>query len=293
MCAVARAIGRDHSVVSRELKRNTVGRGSYSSEVAQGTAEGRRAKLRGPTKESPAILRAITEGLEAGWSPEQISQHHRLDGGEFVSPQWIYEAIERDKQGGGELYKRLWRRRKRGRKRNRGKVADSGRIPNRVPIGERPEAVEQRERYGDWESDLVEGKGGGYILTCVERKSRFTVLAKVPTKQAAVVARAETRLLEAYKVLTITRDNGLEFSWHEGVNLSLGCVSYFCEPYHSWERGLVENRNGLVRRYVPKGSSLKGIGRARLDDIEFTLNNRPHEVLGWKAPLDFLNEILY
>ncbi len=289
---MARAIGRNHSVISRELKRNSPERGAYTADAAQGMAEGRRAERRGPRKEDAAVLGAITRGLEAGWSPEQISQHHRLEDGDFVSPQWIYEAIERDRSSGGELYRKLWRRRKRGRKRTRGKKADSGRIANRVPISERPEGVAKRERYGDWESDLVEGKGGGYLVTCAERKSRFTVIAKVPTKEAAVVARAETMLLAPFRVLTITRDNGLEFARHSEVNASLGCESYFCAPYHSWERGLVENRNGLVRRYVPKGSSLKGIGRARLDDIEFALNSRPHGVLGWRSPLDFLDEIL-
>jgi IS30 family transposase len=290
--AVARALGRDASVISRELKRNTPPRGGYAASAAQGLAASRREAQGGPRKESAAVVETISRGLGAGWSPEQISRHHRLGGGEFPSHQWIYDYIVRDRERGGQLYKKLWRKRKRGRKRNRGKKASCQGIPDRVPIGERPEVVARRERYGDWESDLIEGKGGGYLVTCVERKSRFTVIGKVPTKQAAVVARAETWMLAPFKVLTITRDNGLEFARHGEVNANLGCESYFCEPYHSWERGLVENRNGLVRRYLPKGTSFEGVGRGRLDGIEIILNNRPHEVLGWQSPLDMLDEIM-
>ena len=290
--AIGRELKRDGAVISRELRRNASGCGGYVAEAAQRTAESRREEQRGARKESLEVMEKIKEGLEAGWSPQQIAQHQKLKGEQFVSHQWIYEAIERDRQAGGELYKRLWRRRRRGRKRNRGKQASSQRIPKRVPIAERPEVIAKRERYGDWESDLIEGKGGGYLITCVERKSRFVVLGKVPTKEAGVVSRAETKLLAPFKVLSITRDNGLEFSLHEEVNRSLGCESYFCAPYHSWERGLVENRNGLVRRYLPKGSSLKGVGRVRLDHIEVALNNRPHEVLGWLAPLDFIDELI-
>jgi IS30 family transposase len=290
--AIARELKRDASVISRERRRNALSGGGYSAEAAQRMAESRREERRGARKETPEVMETIREGLEAGWSPEEIARHEELEGRAFVSHQWIYEAIERDRKKGGELYKRLWRKRRRGRKRNRGKKASSQRIPNRVPIGERPGVVGRRERYGDWESDLVEGRGGGYLLTCVERKSRFMLLCKVPTKRADVVSRAETRLLAPFRVRTITRDNGLEFAGHGYVNESLGCGSYFCEPYHSWERGLVENRNGLVRRYLPKGSSFKGVGRVRLDRIEEELNRRPHEVLGWRAPVDFIDRIL-
>jgi len=290
--AIGREINRSPSVISRELKRNAAPCGGYDAELAQRMAESRREKQRGARKESPEVMERIKEGLEAGWSPQQIARTQALKGEDFVSHQWIYEAIERDRKEGGELYKRLWRKRRRGRKRNRGKKASSQRIPNRVPISERSGIINKRERYGDWESDLIEGKGGGYVITCVERKSRFVVLGKVPTKEAEVVSRAETKLLASFKVLSITRDNGLEFALHENVNRILGCESYFCEPYHSWERGLVENRNGLVRRYLPKGSSFKGVGRVRLDQIEVVLNNRPHEVLGGRAPLEFIDEIL-
>lgn len=290
--AIGRELKRDASVISRERRRNASPCGGYCAGTAQRTAESRREKQRGARKESPEVMDTIREGLEAGWSPEQIACREELEGREFVSHQWIYEALERDRLEGGQLYRKLWRRRRRGRKRNRGKKASSQRIPNRVSISERPGVVERRERYGDWESDLIEGKGGGYLITCVERKSRFMLLCKVPTKNSEVVSWAETRLLAPFRVRTITRDNGLEFARHEHVNESLGCGSYFCEPYHSWERGLVENRNGLVRRYLPKGSSFKGVGRVCLERIEDELNSRPHEVLGWRAPVEFIDKIL-
>jgi IS30 family transposase len=290
--AIGRALKRDPSVISRERRRNALSCGGYCAQTAQRTAESRRQEQRGARKESPEVMERIRAGLGAGWSPEQIARHQEAQGREFVSHQWIYEAIERDRNEGGELYRRLWRKRRRGRKRNRGKEASSQRLPNRVSIGKRPGIVGRRGRYGDWESDLIEGKGGGYVITCVERKSRFTVLCKVPTKRSDVVARAEAKLLAPFRVRTITRDNGLEFTLHEQVNEGLDCKSYFCEPYHSWERGLVENRNGLVRRYLPKRSSFKGVGRVRLDRIEEELNSRPHGVLGWLAPVDFIDRIL-
>jgi IS30 family transposase len=290
--AIARELKRDGSVISRERRRNALPGGGYSAEAAQRMAEGRREERRGARKETPEVMETIREGLEAGWTPEQIARHEQVEGRMFVSHQWIYEAIGRDRAEGGQLYRKLWRVRRRGRKRNRGKKAASQRIPSRTPIGERPRIVDARGRYGDWESDLIEGKGGGYLITCVERRSRFMLLSRVPTKRADVVARAETRMLAPFLVRTITRDNGLEFAGHELVNENLGCASYFCEPYHSWERGLVENRNGLVRRYLPKGSSFERVGRVRLDGIEDTLNRRPHEVLGWRAPVDFVDSIL-
>ena len=292
---IGEKLGRDKSVISRELARNGSkdGEGNwiYDGDEAQETARGRRAQLRGPRKETPQIMERIKSGLERGWSPEQMVMDARKGKEEFVSHQWIYEAIDRDKQKGGKLFKKLWR--KRHGRRPRSKEASSSRIPNRVAIGERPDVVNDRKRYGDWEVDLIEGRGGGYILTCVERKSRFSVLSKLESKRADEVARAQERALAPFVVHTVTRDNGLEFARHQEVNERLGCKSYFCEPYHSWERGLVENRNGLVRRYYPKGSSFEEVGRKELEKIEEIMNNLPHRVLDGKAPVDFFDQIKF
>jgi len=290
--SIGRALVRSPSVISRELRRNASAGGGYAAKNAQPKAEERRASRRGPRKETPEVIETIKVGLDDGWSPEQISGHEQLEKRDFVSHQWIYEAIERDRIEGGQLYKKLCRKYRKGRRRSCGKLAGRSRIPDRVPIGERPVVVDKRSRYGDWESDLIEGKGGGYLVTCVERKSRFTLLSRVPSKQADVVAAAETKMLAAFKVLTITRDNGLEFARHGWVNEALGSKSYFCEPYHSWERGLVENRNGLVRRHLPKGCTFEGVGRTWLNEIENEMNGKPHKVLGWHSPVDIIEKIL-
>jgi IS30 family transposase len=290
--SIGRALKRNASVISRELRRNATVGGGYAAQSAQPKAEERREFQRGPRKQTPGVMQTIRAGLDAGWSPEQISGREALEKRGFVSHQWIYEAIERDRSEGGQLYKQLCRKYRKGGARSCGKQAGRNRIPGRVPIGERPAVVEKRSRYGDWESDLIEGRGGGYLVTCVERTSRFTVLSRVPSKQADVVAAAEAKMLAAFKVLTITRDNGMEFARHGWVNEALGSRSYFCEPYHSWERGLVENRNGLVRRQLPKGCSFEGVGRTWLNEIEDEMNAMPHKVLGWRSPVDLIDKIL-
>ena len=268
--AIGRALKRNASVISRELRRNATAGGGYGARVARRKAQERRELRRGPRKETPDVIQTIKVGLDAGWSPEQISGHEQFEKRDFVSHQWIYEAIERDRNEGGQLYKKLCRKYRKGRARSCGKLAGRSRIPDRVPIGERPAVVDRRARYGDWESDLIEGKGGGCLVTCVERKSRFTLLSRVPSKQADVVAAAEVKMLAAFKVLTITRDNGLEFAGHGWVNEALGSKSYFCEPYHSWERGLVENRNtdwcaANYRKDAPlKGWAAQGSTRLKM-----------------------------
>ena len=289
---MGRALKRSASVISRELRRNASAGGGYGAQSAQAKAQERRELRRGPRKETPDVIETIKAGLDAGWSPEQISGREALEKRDFVSHQWIYEALERDRREGGPWYKKLCRKYRKGRRRSCGKLAGRSRIPERVPLGERPAVVDRRSRYGDWESDLIEGSGGGYLVTCVERKSRFMLLSRVPTKQADVVAAAEAKMLAAFKVLTITRDNGLEFARHAWVNEALGSRSYFCEPYHSWERGLVENRNGLVRRQLPKGCSVEGVGRTGLNEIEKEMNALPHKVLGWRSPVDLIEKIL-
>ncbi len=163
----------------------------------------------------------------------------------------IYNYIRADREAGGELYKHLRINGKR-RYRHRNK-AYRHKLPARVDISERSEIVNRRERYGDWEADLVQGSRG-YLLSLYERKSRVSRLAKLESKDCERTAAAIMETLQGHKVRTITYDNGLEFAAHERVNAAFGCRSYFCKPYHSWEKGGVENCNGLLRQYFPRGT---------------------------------------
>lgn len=149
--------------------------------------------------------------------------------------------------------------------------------------------VERRDRFGDWEADLIEGtKGSGYLLSLYERKSRLGKLVKLSTKQSRETCEAIIAALRDYRVETITYDNGLEFALHEQVSSELHTAGYFCEPYHSWEKGGVENFNGLVRQYFPKGSDFTEIDEARLAEVEQLLNDRPpRKIIHFLSPSEF------
>jgi len=172
----------------------------------------------------------------------------------------------------------------------RGSGKDSrGHIKNAVSIDERPEIVEEMRRIGDWEIDTVIGKNHKQALvTIVERKSKFTVMKKVENKTAELVAAATIELLGPYKerVLTITADNGKEFAHHEKVAEALECDYYFAHPYSSWERGLNENTNGLIRQYFPKGSSFKEIMGKMVKRAKGLLNRRPRKTLDYATPTE-------
>lgn len=175
------------------------------------------------------------------------------------------------------------------RRRNK---ASRNKVPNRIGIEERPKIVDQRRRYGDWEADLVEGsKGSGYILSIYERKSRYTLIMKLESKHADQTAQAIIEALSPYRVHTITYDNGLEFSKHETVSRSLKAKGYFCKPYHSWEKGGVENYNGLLRQYYPKGSDFSQITHADLKQVEKLINDRPRKSLNYQSPSEKLENI--
>jgi len=153
--------------------------------------------------------------------------------------------------------------------------------------------VEKRKRFGRWEAELVEGsKGTGFVLGLYERKSRTYLTAKLEDKKSVTVAEAMVERPAGWKVLSVIYDNGLEFSGHVSVGTVLGAKSYFCNPYHSREKGGVENANRLLRQYLPKGMSFEGIDNLLLEGIEEEINTRPREVLGFKCPMDYLPKLL-
>ena len=289
---IARRIGVDRSTITRELQRNSETQ-DYNYQKAYNKAVDRRKKASGvPRKITPAHV-DIIEKLLTGqqWSSDQISGWlARAD--IFVSHEWIYQHVWANKKKGGDLWTHL---RHRGKKYNRRgeKTAGRGLIPGRVDISERPDIVEEKSRVGDWEGDLIIGKDHkGAILSHVDRKSKYTKLALLPDKQADSVQKGCRKTLAKFKKLikTITYDNGKEFAGHRKIAGMLQCDIYFARPYHSWERGLNEHTNGLVRQYFPKGTDFTKLTQADIQTVEDKLNRRPRKCLEYKTPYEVFSK---
>jgi transposase, IS30 family len=280
---IANEIGSHPSTISRELRRNRGQRG-YRPQQADLMAQRRRQQKR-KDRLTAADWLTMTALLEKEWSPEQISGSLKAGDQLRVSHEWIYQYIYADKAAGGKLHFHL--RCQKLRRKRYGKNDHRGQLPNRRSIDDRPAIVAEKTRLGDWEADTIIGKNHQQaIVSLVDRKSKYCLLAKVTANTAAAVATAICRLLRRHrdKVHTITSDNGREFAAHEKIAGKLHADFYFAHPYCSWERGLNENTNGLVRQYCPKGSDFSAINDADLDFVMDRLNNRPRKTLGFKNP---------
>ena len=288
---IAQTIGKDKSVISRELKRNANSKGNYSFGYAQDVANMRKERMKKPRKLSPFLKKEIIELIQQDWSPQQIEGRLKLENKPFVSHETIYQIIRKDKAEGGVLYKHT-RHRLKHRKRPVG-----SRIPikNRVSINQRPEIVNLKQRFGDWEFDTIAGENNqGAILTMVERTTAFMMMEKLEKgKNAKELTRVAVRLLTAYihSVHSITSDNGTEFADHENIAKLLKTKFFFTNPYSSWEKGLIENTNKLVRQYIPKTTNLNTINNLYIRKIQYKLNSRPREKLNFYSPKEifFLN----
>ena len=293
---IAEILDRDKSVISRELSRNRLNNGKYKPEVAQQYYRHRRKQCRKLSKlQDPKLKQYVEEQLREDKSPEQIIGIMRKEEhSSTLSHETIYQHIWEDKSTGGELYKHLRNQGRRYQKRGNSKNS-RGVIPNRIGIEQRPEIVDQRGRVGDFEIDLVIGKNHkNAILTIVERKSGFALLRKLPSKEAAITAEQLVDALLPIKeyVHTITSDNGKEFAKHELVAKNLETSFYFATPYHSWERGVNENYNRLLRQYFPKKSSFDEITKEQLLTVQNKLNNRERKRLGFVSPIKYLQSLL-
>jgi transposase, IS30 family len=287
---IAQAIGFSQGTVSKELSRNHGERG-YRPAQAERLAAERKSQKRTRPKVMVGIIKDEVEArLRIKHSPDQISKSLALRDLK-VSHETIYQHIADDRKAGGDLSANLRINGKR-RYRRRSKIGRVGKIPNRVDIAERPTIISERKRYGDWEADLIQGgAGSGFLLSVYERKSRIGKLYLLPDKGSAETMKAIVTVLHGHKVNSITYDNGLEFAMHELVNELLECESYFCKPYRSWEKGGVENYNGLVRQYFPKGHDFATITPERLVEVEDEINNRPRNVLSYQSPNDLLDHL--
>jgi transposase, IS30 family len=282
---IAENIGTSESTISREFKRN-IGKRGYRPKQAHNKALWRKKNATKTIKMTAKFILLVNQQIRFDLSPEQISGWLLKQHGISLSHAWIYQHIWADKRNGGDLYTHLRQAHKKRRKKYASKDK-RGQIRNRVSIEQRPVIVEEKSRIGDWEIDTVIGKNHkGALVTIVERKTKFVVIKKVDTKQAEGVTAATIALLKPYndKVFTITADNGKEFAGHEAIAQELGADIYFAHPYSSWERGLNENTNGLIRQYFPKGSSFEEITDEQIEAVMHRLNHRPRKGLNYQTP---------
>ena len=263
---IAERLSRSKSTISRELIRNS-GQKGYRPKQAQEKAQQRWHEAPKAIKLDKAMQLIMIDYLRQEWSPEQISGYCRKNATPMVSHERIYLFIWDDMAKGGSLHKHLRHQRKRYKKRY-GSQDKRGTIPERISIDERPAIVNEKSRLGDWEGDTIIGKGHqGAVVTLVERKSKLTLAMQVNNKTEENVTAAVIALLKPYQSLvhTITFDNGKEFTNHQSIAKALEAKVYFAHPYHSWERGLNENTNGLIGglRHNHQICSIRGMLRAK------------------------------
>lgn len=289
---IAKKIGVHRSTVYREMGRNSDLRLAGYRAISADAAARDRHKRKKKRRIEGATWARVKGLLEKEWSPEQISKRLKLESRGEVSHESIYLYVYTDKRKGGELCKHL-RRRHVNRKRH-GKYYNRKGWDTRRSISERPAVVAQRCRFGDWEADTIIGRRQkGSILSLVERKSRWSLLEKLHDRSPDTLADAISRVLRPFKdnVLTITSDNGFEFRSHQRIASDLDADFFFADPYSSWQRGTVENTNGLVRQYIPKKSDFDLISSDQVHLVANALNHRPRKVLNFKTPFEvFFNQ---
>ena len=285
--AIAKILGVHRSTIGREIKRNELDNGEYKAYYAQVSTRLRYQRKRKNLKMSRAHHRYILSKLKEGWSPEQIAGRMSLDGLVSLSHETIYRYIYRRMREGYKELANYLRHKHRKYKSRKGIYELRGKIPRAKPIHTRPLIVETKERIGDFEADTIIGKDHEQsIVTLVDRHSKFTLMRKAPTKEAYEVTEAILRLMEPLRgiIQTITSDNGKEFANHALIERRLGVDFYFAEPYKSWQRGLNEHTNGLIREYIPKKTKFETISDKFIVEIQEKLNHRPRKILGYKTP---------
>ena len=294
--AIARQLGRHHTTIGREVRRNRPHHagGGYDFDVAQRRAEGRRHMIRHERRRSnQELCDYVSVRLRWGWSPEQTAGRLPVDYPNNrrmrISAETIYQWVYQDALVGGTHYTHLRRRHKKRRKQGRYGTGH-GRFSGRVGIAERPSIVAERERFGDWEGDTVEGgRGKGGIASHVERKSRYLIATKLADRKSNTFA---TQTIRAFQGIpkawrkTLTVDNGSEFARFKHMETQIGLTVYFADPYAPWQRGLNENTNGLLRQYFPKGCDFRTVSELDLARAVEKINDRPRKCLGYQTPND-------
>jgi IS30 family transposase len=291
---IARALGRNKGTISRELKRNSSPdyRCYTPCQAHQRADRKRKQSYDRPRLKHELIRRYVHEKILADWSPELIAGRLKSDHpGYSISHEAIYQYIYHPRTPQREeMIARLIRGHRKRRPKGIGRKERKTKIPNRIPIDARPKSVERRRQYGHWEGDsLISRKSKAALNSLTERKSRLLLLTKIDRKSAsetnkAVIKRLHMLPLKARRTLTL--DNGTENAKHEKLTRRLGLKCYFAHPYAAWQRGTNEHINGLIRRYLPKGTDFSKIDKEQIAKIESLINNRPRKCLGFKTPLE-------
>lgn len=282
---IAREVRKHRSTIGREIVRNSGGRG-YRVKQAQRLALAREAAKHAAYKLTDELKKLIDHLLARKWSPQQISCRLKLEQRATVSAETIYLYIYNDRQAGGELWQNLRRAHRRRMSRfpsenRRGVIKDA------TPISSRPKSALKRKKKGHWERDTMLGldrKTG--VLALVDRKTRFNKFRKLNRRTAVNVTAATVKALKGLPLRSITNDRGQEFAGHKKCSDILKTAIFFCDPYSSYQRGTNENRIGILRQYFPKKTCLKKVTQAKLNKVEFEINNRPMKCLDWRTPYE-------
>jgi transposase, IS30 family len=290
--AIAKEIGRSPSTITREFKRGVTHKGGYCSFASQINVFEKKKKARRKRKtDNPEIQQYIREKIMLGWTPEIISVKIKEELGFSIGKDAIYGFVYENP----ELSKLLPRKHSGKKPHSKNKKTERTLIPNRTGIEKRPEEANERKEFGHFEADtIVSRKSLACLLVIADRTTRKIKIKKLARKTAELTSSSIIFALQMYNIiqlLTITYDNGSEFCWHEKVNTELGTKSFFCNPYSSWEKGTVENLNGLIRRFFPKGTDFDIITDEQIQYVEDWINNRPMKVLGFRTPNEKFMEL--
>jgi len=282
---IAKILEKDRSTIHRELQRGCTFKDKYLSEMTIRKRKKNKLKQRRKRKaDNPIINDYIEKSLKNKYSPEIISAKMEEDIGYYMGKDAIYDWAYR---GNTRLHKYLTRKHK--GKIPRVKKGKKELIPNRTGIELRPEEANKRLEFGHFEADTIFSCNGSLsaLLVVVDRLTRYTRIRKLTRKTSLQASSQIVFALSEYNITqlhSITYDNGCENTKHEYVNKELQMQSYFCNPYHSWEKGLVEHINELIRRHFPKGTNFDRITRKQIQEVENWVNNRPMKVLGFETP---------
>jgi len=292
--AIARRLGKHRSTIYRELARNTGPVGYIYQEAQQRTDVRRWLRRRQRKMNDPQLRKYVCRRLKQLWSPDQIAGRLEIERPRHSEPRVSRQTIYAWIRARPTEEQRMWRRCLRFGVARRKRRADAGRLPNAVRIDGRPAIVASRRRYGDWEGDMIVGRAhASGLVSLVERKSGFTLLARVANRRAVTVrtaAQERMALLPESLRRTMTFDNGKEFAEHDQLSAATGLAIYFAQPYAAWQRGTNEHTNGLVRQYVPKGTDFHATSHRAVAAIESSLNDRPRKRLGYRTPREVLRQ---